>query len=176
MLFVASEHGGLFSCPGAKHKMPDGTPAIKAISWKEVDEICSKLNRLNPYSRELIPDILKIEDSNFDRNGKQHQLHGLAVSAKRYVVYKRKKDNIEIIKPSEHGLGIVFVPDNRPRYKSPDCKDQDTDYARWIVEASERLLTNRRLHAARPDNPAQERKGCSRIFPAMYNPPRGLTG
>ncbi|HTT19858.1 MAG TPA: hypothetical protein VMG82_12970, partial [Candidatus Sulfotelmatobacter sp.] len=47
--------------------------------------------------------ILKIEDSNFDRNGKQHQLYGLAVSAKRYVVYKRKKDNIEIIKPSEHG-------------------------------------------------------------------------
>ena len=58
-----------------------------------------------------------------------------AVSAKRYVVYKRKKDNIEIIKPSEHGLGIVFVPDKRARYKSPDCKDQETDYARWIVEA-----------------------------------------
>jgi hypothetical protein len=152
MLFVASEHGGLFSCPGAQHKMPDGTPAIKAISWKEVDEICSKLNRLNPYSRELIPDILKIEDSNFDRNGKQHQLHGLAVSAKRYVVYKRKKDNIEIIKPSEHGLGIVFVPDKRPRYKSPDCKDQDTDYARWIVEAWERLLTNHFRNLENPQN------------------------
>jgi hypothetical protein len=152
MLFVASQHGGLFSCPGAKHKMPDGTPAMKAISWKEVDEICTKLNRLNPYSRELIPDILKIEDSNFDRNGKQHQLHGLAVSAKRYVVYKRKKDNIEIIKPSEHGLGIVFVPDKRPRYKSPDCKDQDTDYARWIVEAWERLLTNHFRNLENPQN------------------------
>ncbi|HTT23512.1 MAG TPA: hypothetical protein VMG82_31580, partial [Candidatus Sulfotelmatobacter sp.] len=96
--------------------------------------------------------ILKIEDSNFDRNGKQHQLYGLAVSAKRYVVYKRKKDNIEIIKPSEHGLGIVFVPDKRPRYKSPDCKDQQTNYARWIVEAWKRLLTNHFRHLENPQN------------------------
>lgn len=142
MLFVASEHDGLIPCPGGKHKLHDGTPAIKAISWKEVDEICSKLNHLNPYNRELIPDILKVEDSNFDRNGKQHQLYGLAVSAKRYVVYKRDKKKIEIIKPSEHGLGIVFVPDKRPRYKPVNCKDQETDYALWIVEAWERLLLN----------------------------------
>lgn len=140
MLFCASERGGLYPCPGGKHKMSHGRPAIKAISWKEVDEICGKINHLNPYKRELIPDILKIEDCNFDRNGKRHQLYGLAVSAKRYVVYKRKKDNIEIIKPSEHGLGIVFVPDKRPRYKPVDCKDQETDYARWIVEAWGGLL------------------------------------
>jgi hypothetical protein len=107
---------------------------------------------LNPYNRELIPDILKIEDSNFDRNGKQHQLYGLAVSAKRYVVYKRKKENIEIIKPSEHGLGIVFVPDKRPRYKPVNCKDQETDYARWIVEAWERLLLKRFRSFENPQN------------------------
>jgi len=152
MLFCASEHGGLYPCPGGRHKMRDGRPAIKAISWKEVDEICSKINRLNPYKRELIPDILKIEDCNFDRNGKRHQLYGLAVSAKRYVVYKRKKGNIEIIKPSEHGLGIVFVPDKRARYKSPDCKDQETDYARWIVEAWERLLANHFRSLENPQN------------------------
>jgi len=28
--------------------MRDGRPAIKAISWNEVDEICTKINRLNP--------------------------------------------------------------------------------------------------------------------------------
>ena len=152
MLVCASEYGGLYPCPGGKHKMRDGRPAIKAISWKEVDEICTKINRLNPYKRALIPDILKIEDCNFDRNGKRHQLYGLAVSAKRYVVYKRKKDNIEIIKPSEHGLGIVFVPDKRARYKSPDCKDQETDYARWIVEAWERLLANHFRSLENPQN------------------------
>ena len=89
MLFVASEHGGLFPCPGGEHRLLDGTPAVKTISWKEVDDICSKLNGLNPYKREIIPDILKVEDSNFDLRGTQHQLYGLAVSAKRYVVYKR---------------------------------------------------------------------------------------
>jgi hypothetical protein len=153
MLFVAAKRQKLISCPGGKHKMPNGSPAIKAISWKEVDEICSKLNKLNPYNRKIISDILKIEDSNYDRDGEQHQLYGLAVSAKRYVVYKRKNDNIEIIKPSEHGLGIVFVPDKRPRYKSADCKDQDTDYARWIMEAWSAFCTNtfkvskiRRIH------------------------------
>jgi len=152
MLFCASKHGGLFACPGGKHKMPDGTQAIKATSWNEVDEICTKVNKLNPYSREIIPYILKVEDSNFDRKGKQHQLYGLAVSAKRYVVYKRKKNNLDIIKPSEHGLGIVFVPDKRPRYKPLDCKDQDTDYARWIVEAWERLLENHFRNIKDPDN------------------------
>jgi hypothetical protein len=152
MLFSASERGGLYPCPGGKHKMPDGSPAIKAISWKEVDEICNKLNRLNPYKRELIPDILKIEDCNFDRNGKQYQLYGLAVSAKRYVVYKRQRNNIEIMKPSEHGLGIVFVPDKRPRYKPLNCKDQDTDYARWIVEAWERLLENHFRNIKNPED------------------------
>lgn len=152
MLFVASEKGDLISCPGGKHKMPDGSPAIKAISWKEVDEICAKVNSLNPYDRNLISDILKIEDSNFDRHGKQHQLYGIAVSAKRYVVYKRKRNNIEIIKPSEHGLGIVFVPDKRPRYKPLNCKDQETDYARWIVEAWERLLQNHFRNIKNPEN------------------------
>lgn len=56
---------------------------------------------------------------------KQHQLYGLAVSAKRYVVYTRKKNSIEIIKPNEHGLGMVYVPDKRTRYNPVDCKDQE---------------------------------------------------
>lgn len=38
MLFVASERGGLIHCPGGKHKLQDGSPAIKAISWRDVDE------------------------------------------------------------------------------------------------------------------------------------------
>jgi hypothetical protein len=85
-----------------------------AITWKQGDGICARLNRLNPYDQTVVADILKVEDCNFDRRSNQHQLFGVAVSAKRYVVYKRKRRNIEIIKPSEHGLGIVYVPDKRP--------------------------------------------------------------
>ena len=108
--------------------MAKGTPAIKAITWKQVDGTCSKLNYLNPYDKRVVADILKVEDCNFDRRGEQHQLHGLAISAKRYVVYTTKKKSIEIVKPSEHGLGIVYVPDNRSRYTPVDCKDKETSY------------------------------------------------
>jgi hypothetical protein len=167
MLFVAAKRGRVIPCPGGKHTMRDGSAAIRAISWKEVDEICSKLNRLNPYNREIISDILKVEDSNFDRSGRPHQLYGLAVSAKRYVVYKRKKSKIEIIKPSEHGLGIVFLPDKRSRYKPLDCKDQETDYARWIVEAWERLLLNHFRNLENPQNAGVSRSFRFDNLPAM---------
>src|SRR5207249_328532 len=119
---------------------------------KQVNDICEKLNRLNPYDPEIISDILKVEDSNFDGSGNQHQLYGIAVSAKRYMIYARKTSKIEIIKPSEHGLGIVFVPDKRPRYKPINCKDQETDYLRWIVEAWERLLANHFRNIQNPEN------------------------
>jgi DNA polymerase elongation subunit (family B) len=36
MLFVASKRGGLVPCPGGQHKSANGTPAIKAITWKQV--------------------------------------------------------------------------------------------------------------------------------------------
>jgi hypothetical protein len=96
--------------------------------------------------------ILKIEECNKDRRGNQHQLLGLAISAKRYVVYTRSKSRLEIIKPSEHGLGMVYVPDERKRYKPVDCEDQETNYPRWIVEAWERLLDDHFRIMKDPEN------------------------
>jgi hypothetical protein len=109
MFFVASDKGGLIPCSGGRHKLPDGTVAVKAITLGQVKEICKKLNSLNPYDIETVDQILKIEDCNFDRSGNPTQLYGLAVSAKRYVVYRRNKKEIQIVKPSEHGLGIVTL-------------------------------------------------------------------
>jgi hypothetical protein len=152
MLFVASKRGGLVSCPGGPYKSPDGFPAIKAIKWKQVEEICEKLNGLNPYDQSTIGKILKIEDCNYDRAKKQHQLYGLAVSAKRYVVYKHRHRSLEIIKPSEHGLGMVYVPDKRKRYKPVECKDQKTDYSRWIVEAWSQVLDSHFSSIRDPEN------------------------
>lgn len=152
MLFVASKQGGLVPCPGGHFKMPNGTPAIKAMTWKQVDEICSQLNRLNPYDQTVVGRMLKIEDCNDDRAGKQRQLYGLAVSAKRYVVYSRAKSSLQIIKPSEHGLGIVYVPDKRKRYEPADCKDQKTSYPRWIVEAWDRVLEDHFRNIKDPEN------------------------
>jgi hypothetical protein len=152
MLFVSSKEGGLVRCPGGPHKMTDGTPAVKAITWKEIKDICRKLNRLNPYDRNFVGEILKIEDCNYDRAGDRRQLYGLAVSAKRYVVYTRSNSKIQVIKPSEHGLGVVYVPDKRKRYKPVDCKDQDTDYPMWVVEGWERLLDDHFRNVIDPEN------------------------
>jgi len=136
MLIVASEKGGPVPCACS-----GGKSTVNAITWKEVEDICTRLNSLNPYDRTAVENILKIEKCNFDRTSKKQQLYGLAVSAKRYVVYRRTTaGQLEIIKPSEHGLGIVYVPDERKRYMPTHCKDQETDYTRWIVETWESLL------------------------------------
>jgi hypothetical protein len=112
--------------------------------------------------------LLKIEDCNYDRAGIiQRQLYGLAVSAKRYVVYARSKSSLQIIKPSEHGLGIVYVPDKRKRYKPRDCKDQKTSYARWIVEAWERLLADHFRNIKDPESVLVARELWFGMLPAV---------
>ncbi|MFY9559613.1 MAG: hypothetical protein WAQ52_05200 [Terriglobales bacterium] len=152
MLFVASKTGGLVPCPGGSNRTEDATPAVKAMTWDQVSVICQRLNTLNPYDQTVVGQILKIEDCNRNGSGAQHQLYGLAISAKRYAVYKRHKSTIEIIKPSEHGLGMVYVPDKRPRYKPSDCLDQDNEYPRWIVEAWERLLDDHFRNIRNPED------------------------
>jgi hypothetical protein len=167
MHFVASQNGGLVPCPGGPHKLSSRKPALRAITWEQVDEICAKLNRLNPYDKKLVGEILKVEDCNFDRKGKRQQLYGLAISAKRYVVYTRRKRSIEIVKPSEHGLGIVFVPDKRPRYTPVDCKDQETDYPQWIVELWGRLIVDHFRNIDDPENALVSRKFWFDNLPAV---------
>ena len=142
MFFVASKTGGLIPCPGGPSRMPDGAPAVYAITWNQVEDICAKLNRLNPYDNSVVGQILKIEDCNYDRFGRQHQLYCFAISAKRYCVYKRLSRKLQIIKPSEHGLGFLYVPDRRKRYVPEDCKDQDSSYPRWVAEAWDRMLAD----------------------------------
>lgn len=84
--------------------------------------------------------------------GKQDQLYGLAVSAKRYVVYKRNGSALQIINASEHGLGIVYVPDERKRYKPKNCKDTENSYAHWMVEAWDQLLVDHFRNIDDPEN------------------------
>jgi hypothetical protein len=93
MFIVASEKGGLIPCPGGTHTTPDGMPAVLALPWIDVKEICTTLNQLNPYDKSVIPQILKIEDCNYDLAGKQRQLYSVAISAKRYCIYRWLRQN-----------------------------------------------------------------------------------
>jgi hypothetical protein len=65
MVIVATEHGGFVPCPGGPFEMPDGHAAIRALSWKEVEEIAARFRKLNPYT-DKSRSILKIERDNYD--------------------------------------------------------------------------------------------------------------
>jgi len=127
MAIVATEHGGLVPCPGGSERWRR-KPAIRVLSWSEVEEIRDRFARLNPYNTDLIPgSVLKLEGYNFDDHGQRQQLWCLAISAKRYCLYSldsEGKPNIE--KPSEHGLGHLLNP--------TDPESEDRDWMRQVWE------------------------------------------
>ena len=44
MAIVATEHGGIDSrVPAVRHRKPDGREAVKALSWKQVDDISEQI-------------------------------------------------------------------------------------------------------------------------------------
>ena len=89
MAIVATESGGLIDCPGGDHRQKDGTAAVKALSWKQVNGIAERFKSLSPYDKSAVPgSILKVEDDNFDpETGKQRQIWCYAISAKRYALF-----------------------------------------------------------------------------------------
>jgi len=89
MAIVATKRGEMVPCPGGSHHLKDGREAVKALSWKQVEEIADRFEALNPYDRTAARgSILKIEDDNFDpKSARQRQLYCLAISAKRYALF-----------------------------------------------------------------------------------------
>lgn len=135
MAIVTTERGGLIPCPGGTD-IKAKQPAIKALSWKQVEDIAKGFATLNPYDCDVIPgSILKIENDNFDpKTGKQRQLYCLAISAKRYALFlKDRRGSPELLRNgisngtdgwSEHGLGHLLNPTD------PEIEDR-----KWIGQA-----------------------------------------
>ena len=133
MAIVATKRGGFVDCLGGTVKTRKRKPSIKALSWKQVEEIVQRFVALNPYDRHAVPgSILKIEDDNFDpRTGTQRQLYCFAISAKRYTLFLLDRDGQPVMlrrdannkndRWSQHGLGHLLNPTD------PDCDDRD-----WI--------------------------------------------
>ncbi len=93
LLVVASEAGGLVACPGGIERLADGTPAVRALSWVEVDAVLVELDRLNPYARGTVVSLVKLEPENFATDGTTPvELWCVAGSAKRYVLYNRRNE------------------------------------------------------------------------------------
>jgi hypothetical protein len=142
MAIVATKRGSLISCPGGPLRLQNGDPAIKALSWAQVDEIVKRFHALNPYDREAVPgSILQIEKCNFDPSTrKQRQIWCYAVSAKRYALFTKNKSGMPTLLPkgtngkdkhcSEHGLGHLLNP--------IDPKSEDRN---WIAQIWEMIIS-----------------------------------
>ncbi len=123
---VATEHGGLISCPGGPERGENGRHCVRALSWAQVDEIIGRFAALNPYDTALVPSILELEPENRDpQTGERRQLHCYAISAKRYVLYTvDPAGEPELVKRSEHALGAFYL----------DPLDPDQDGRDWVDE------------------------------------------
>jgi hypothetical protein len=110
-------------------------------TFRQAEQIRDRFCELNPYRRDVVPgSILKIEDDNYDPSTeKQRRLHCLAISAKRYALFKidakgnpnllRNEINNRADRWSEHGLGHLLNPTD------PASEDRE-----WIAQAWLRIV------------------------------------
>lgn len=154
MAIVATEPGGLVACEGGQRRRPDGSSAVKTLSWGEVEEIQARFQPLNPYDRAAVRgSVLEVEDQNYETKARerQRQLYCYAISAKRYVLYALDEGGNPVLRKatkaipgekwSEHGLGHLLNP------RDPDQEARDWIRALWEVELR-RVLG---LPSPRPD-------------------------
>ena len=98
-----------YQCESTKAQL-----TIPVLSRQQVDGISARFASLNPYDRAFVKDsILKIEKVNFDTSGQPRDLLGFAISAKRYVLYQRRGNDVRIVDPKAHGLGYLYPPTTR---------------------------------------------------------------
>ena len=138
---VATKDGGFVPCEGGPYRLANGTRAIRALSWAQVDAIRERFAALNPYDREAVHGtILKLEDENFtdDRREERCELYCYAVSEKLYALFTLDERGEPVIrKYSSHVLG---------QYRSPIPGDRHG----WIIDAWKREI---RSALGRPAEP-----------------------
>ena len=126
LCIVANEKGG-FSRGGARADLgyvegadPREFAPVPCLSRDTVVEISERFSSLNPYSFEGT--ILKVEDVNYgdgDPSQPFRDLHGYAISAKRYCLFEAKHAR-KIIDAKAHGIGYLMNPIRRKRDEHGD--------------------------------------------------------
>ncbi len=139
LAIVATEHGGLIPCSGGRERLPDGSEAVRALCWAEVEAIRDRFLALNPYGDG--ESILELEDENYvpctcgkkhksakGCTGERRQLYAYSIARKRYALFNlgsrgdvllrwtvdgdEIEDGLEteVRKYSQHGLGAYEAP------------------------------------------------------------------
>jgi hypothetical protein len=161
MAIIATRRGSHVPCPTA-----DGTNSIRALSFREVNEIRGRFHQLSPYNPDLVPSPWKAEADSLTR-----PLSCYVISAKRYCLYRDHDGHPEILAAldtsdhaddgerialtdgladwSEHGLGLYLDPTSR----DPDRPRRDDAGRRlWVAEAWQWILATARDR--KPEPPA----------------------
>jgi len=139
MAIVATEVGG----PITPRDPSDTLLAINALSASVVQDIVERFSALNPYAKDAIPgSILEIKSVSLGKNKKIDPVQLLAISAKRYTFYRLSPSgDVEIIEPSEHGLGHLLNPCCVGTRGTRDDDEDNEDKAKpWITEVWETIV------------------------------------
>jgi hypothetical protein len=139
LTIVSSEAGGLLPCPGGTDQLPDGTPAVRALPWAEVNAVLAGLEPLNPYAKGTVPALVKVEDENFalGEADRPVELYALASSSKRYALYERTPEGLVLRKASEHGLGLYRSPLPKPHREG----EAGRDWPEWVDVVWRRIVS-----------------------------------
>jgi hypothetical protein len=114
--------------------MPDGAAPLTALSRKEVENIAMRFESLNPYDPKIVSgSILNLHKFNWDKRKQPRQLYGDSIAAKRYALYTKTENDIEIVEPKAHGLGFFYPPKDSP-------KKWDRDAPLWIFETLDWII------------------------------------
>ncbi len=145
-LFCDTDSGAIVSTKKRQElTMPDGAKSTIALSYDEVQRIVDRFKSLNPYSGKLSEEsILKVHKLNWDANKQRRQLFGYSIAAKRYALYIKTENDIEIVEPKAHGLDYFYPPKD-----SPEKWEHETP--EWIFEAWDWIMRGvLRLDSTKP--------------------------
>ena len=128
LVVVATKGGGAVRCDGGPLSLANRQRGIRALSWKQVEQIRERFEALNPYRTNVGP-LLKLEDQNFAGDKRTRtNLWFYGVSEKAYALFTLDEHGEPIIrKYSAHALG---------QYRSPIAGDR----REWIEAAWRRKI------------------------------------
>ncbi|MGH9014567.1 MAG: hypothetical protein ACRDZ1_11605, partial [Acidimicrobiia bacterium] len=123
---IATPAGGLVACAGGPDRLPDGTPAVRAVGF---DQLRHSLDGFTPLNVLGEGSPWRVEHQALDE-----PLEASVVALKRYCLVRDTPGGVEIVGASEHGLaGVLADPYQGER-------DEHSGVRRTVVEAWQWLL------------------------------------
>jgi hypothetical protein len=104
---------------GGRLRRFPGSEQVKALAWRDVQQIVEQFESLNPYDRSAVSgSILNFVDANFENSDPgraRRQLLGYSIAAKRYALYARTGNKINVVDPKATASAISILRPIHPK-------------------------------------------------------------